>query len=297
MLWRPLFNVGFELGEMLLGHTDGLSESRSSRDQLLPYAESELGDDDTADCSEPVLYTASFEELAKNIIKYDTVIWLSISLMLVLAWGVGIIMLLYLPFKRYILQKDISSRKLYVTPSEIVYKVSRPSYVPFLGITTIERHVPLSLVIDIIIEQGCLQSRYGIHTFRIESIACGKAAAVDELQVQGVSNPSDLRKVVIAEASKVIQDSGISWKPNVVTTEAESMSMARTASLTEPPILRSPAKSVKMTASPRYAPIERRSILPSELLLNRIEEVNKSVKKIKFLIEKSHTQPEVEQLN
>lgn len=42
---------------------------------------------------------------------------------------------------------------------------------------------------------GCLQSRYGIHTFRIESIACGKAAAVDELQVQGVSNPSGLRKV------------------------------------------------------------------------------------------------------
>lgn len=42
---------------------------------------------------------------------------------------------------------------------------------------------------------GCLQSRYGIHTFRIESIAHGKAAAVDELQVQGVSNPSGLRKV------------------------------------------------------------------------------------------------------
>lgn len=119
-----LFPVtSFELGEMLMGHTDGLSESRSSRDQLLPYAESGLGDDDTADCSEPILYSASFEELAKNIIKYDTVIWLSISLLLVLAWGVGIIMLLYLPFKRYILQKDISSRKLYVTPSEIVFKV------------------------------------------------------------------------------------------------------------------------------------------------------------------------------
>ncbi|KAM5555174.1 hypothetical protein ABKV19_023191 [Rosa sericea] len=280
---------------MLMGHTDGLSESRSSRDQLLPYAESELGDDDSADCSEPILYSASFEELAKNIVKYDTVIWLSISLMLVLAWGVGIIMLLYLPFKRYILQKDISSRKLYVTPSEIVYKVSRPSYVPFLGITTIERHVPLSLVIDIIIEQGCLQSKYGLHTFRIESIARGKAAAVDELQVQGVSNPSDLRKVIITEASKVIQDSGISWKPTTVTAEGESM--ARTPSVTEAPILRSPAKSVKMAASPRYASIERRSILPSELLLNRLEEVNKSVKKIEFLIEKSHTQPELERLN
>ncbi|PRQ57875.1 hypothetical protein RchiOBHm_Chr1g0353101 [Rosa chinensis] len=275
---------------MLMGHTDGLSESRSSRDQLLPYAESDLGDDDTADCSEPILYSASFEELAKNIVKYDTVIWFSISLMLVLAWGVGIIMLLYLPFKRYILQKDISSRKLYVTPSEIVYKVSRPSYVPFLGITTIERHVPLSLVIDIIIEQGCLQSKYGLHTFRIESIARGKAAAVDELQVQGVSNPSDLRKVIISEASKVIQDSSISWKPTTVTAEGESI--AGTPSVTEAPILRSPAKSVKMAASPRYASIERRSILPSELLLNRLEEVNKSVKKIEFLIEKSHTQPE-----
>jgi hypothetical protein len=36
---------------------------------------------------------------------------------------------------------------------------------------------------------------YGIHTFRVESIAYGKAAPVDELQVQGVSNPGLLRKV------------------------------------------------------------------------------------------------------
>lgn len=43
---------------------------------------------------------------------------------------------------------------------------------------------------------GCLQSVYGIHTFRVESIASGKAAPVDELQVQGVVNPALLRKVV-----------------------------------------------------------------------------------------------------
>lgn len=42
---------------------------------------------------------------------------------------------------------------------------------------------------------GCLQSVYGIHTFRVESIAYGKAAPVDELQVQGVSNHGLLRKV------------------------------------------------------------------------------------------------------
>lgn len=42
---------------------------------------------------------------------------------------------------------------------------------------------------------GCLQSIYGIHTFRVESLARGKAAPVDELQVQGVDNPVLLRKV------------------------------------------------------------------------------------------------------
>lgn len=36
---------------------------------------------------------------------------------------------------------------------------------------------------------------YGVHTFRVESIAHGKAAPVDELQIQGVSDPDILRKV------------------------------------------------------------------------------------------------------
>ncbi|KAM1053034.1 hypothetical protein ACFX13_000603 [Malus domestica] len=69
---------------MLMGHTAGISEPRSSKGRLLPYAESsELDDIDTTDCSEQILYTAFFEELAKNNFKYDTVIWLSISLLLV----------------------------------------------------------------------------------------------------------------------------------------------------------------------------------------------------------------------
>uniref|UniRef100_A0A6N2MQB1 DUF7642 domain-containing protein n=1 Tax=Salix viminalis TaxID=40686 RepID=A0A6N2MQB1_SALVM len=108
---------------------------------------------------------------------------------------VGIILLLCLPIRRFMLQKDISSRKLYVTANEIVYKFSRPSIL-FWRVTTIEKRAPLSLVIDIIIEQGCLQSFYGLHTFRIESIAHGKAAPVDELRVQGVTDPGVLRKVL-----------------------------------------------------------------------------------------------------
>ncbi|KAL5565977.1 hypothetical protein UlMin_029141 [Ulmus minor] len=153
-------------------------------------------------------------------------------------------MLLYLPVRRYILQKDIFSRKLYVTPNEIVYKFSRPLFIPFCGITTIERHIPLNLVIDFIIEQGCLQSKYGIHTSRIESVTHGKATPVDELQIQGVSEPSVLRKVIITEASKTIQDVGKSWKPIALFAEGESM--AHTRYLTKgPAVMRSPVKSLK----------------------------------------------------
>lgn len=54
------------------------------------------------------------------------------------------------------------------------------------------RYLRLSLLMLV----GCLQSMYGLHTFRIESIAHGKAAPVDELQFQGVSNPGLLRKVI-----------------------------------------------------------------------------------------------------
>ncbi|KAJ6686211.1 PROTEIN putative-RELATED [Salix purpurea] len=224
---------------MFSGRNDDLSELGSSRDPLLAYPESELNAEDD---EEPILYAASFDELAKNHVKYDTVIWVSISLLLVLAWGIGIVMLLCIPIRRYMLQKDISSRKLYVTANEIVYKFSRPSML-FWRATTIEKCIPLSLVIDIIIEQGCLQSVYGIHTFRVESIVHGKAAPVDELQVQGVADPGVLRKVIITEASKNVQDFGKGWKPTSI---IEEESLSRVGSLSDGrAVFKSPPKSWK----------------------------------------------------
>lgn len=108
----------------MLGHTDRLSEPSTSKDQIRADSGSEFGDDEEEEnCSEQILYSVSFEELASNSIKYDTIIWLSISLLLVLAWGIGLLMLLYLPFRRYVLRKDFDSRRLYVTQSEIAYKV------------------------------------------------------------------------------------------------------------------------------------------------------------------------------
>ena len=77
-----------------------------------------------AEAEEPVLYSASFQEMEENFVKYQTAQWLLYSALLILAWGIGFFMLLYLPVRRYILRKDIRSRKLYLTPNAIVYKVN-----------------------------------------------------------------------------------------------------------------------------------------------------------------------------
>ncbi|XP_011093159.1 uncharacterized protein LOC105173182 [Sesamum indicum] len=270
---------------MLMGHAEGLPKLGSAKDLLLSDHVAEQGVDEEAEDPSQVLYTASFEELASKNVQYDTIIWLSISLLLVLAWGIGVVMLLYLPFKRYVLQKDIASRKLYITSKEIVYKVSRPSFIPFYGETKIEKHIPLSLIIDIIIEQGWLQSVYGLHTFRVEYISHGKAAPVDELQFQGVNNPGFLRKVLLTQTSKVIQDVGKSWNPI-----SGGESMYRMESLTlGPAVLRSPtpSKGRRIMGSPHHPPMEPQGIVPTGLMLHKLEEVNKSVKKLEFLIEKT----------
>ncbi|MED6217109.1 hypothetical protein PIB30_014566 [Stylosanthes scabra] len=269
---------------MLMGHADGLPELRSQKDHIFAEPISESGDDEEEDYLEQILYSASFEELASNSLQYDTVIWLSISLLLVLAWGVGLIMLLYLPIRRYVLRNDLSSRRLYITPTEIVYKVSRPSYIPFWGTVTIERHIPLSLVIDIIIEQGCLQSIYGIHTVRVESIARGKAAPVDELQIQGISDPDVFRKIIVTEALKSFRD--VHRKLSAPSRDVENMDHMPAA--TEGSVVsRSPSKSWKTGAA--YSALDRR--VPGGFLLNKLEEVNKSVKRLEVLIEKSHAPP------
>ncbi|CAA0813604.1 Unknown protein [Striga hermonthica] len=272
---------------MLMGHAAALPKLGSAQNLPLSDPISELDVDENIDDPSRVLYTASFNELASKNVQYDTIIWLSISVLLVLAWGVGIIFLLYLPYRRYVLQKDIASRKLYATTEELVYKVSRPSFVPFLGETKIEKRIPLSLIIGVITEQGCLQSVYGLRTFKIVSIAQGKAAPIDELQVQGVSDPGFLRKVIVTQASKAIQDAVGSWSNSSQVTESESMSRMESLTL-GPAVLRSPtpSKSWKTVLSPHHALQEGKGTIPTDLMLRKLEEVNKSVKKIKFLVER-----------
>ncbi|GLT62848.1 hypothetical protein SLA2020_354510 [Shorea laevis] len=102
---------------------------------------------------EPVLYAASFQEMEENFVKYLTVKWVLHSLLLILACGIGLFMLL-LPMRRYVLRKEIRSRKLYLTPNSIVYKVTRPIPFPCSGVLKQEKHVLFPSVADVVIEQG-----------------------------------------------------------------------------------------------------------------------------------------------
>lgn len=78
---------------------------------------------DVNEQGETILYNASFAEMEDKYIKYKTTWWVLTSLLLVLAWGIRLLMLIYIPILRYGLRKDFRSRKLYVTPNTVVYKV------------------------------------------------------------------------------------------------------------------------------------------------------------------------------
>ncbi|KAF5812459.1 hypothetical protein HanRHA438_Chr03g0097801 [Helianthus annuus] len=149
---------------------------------------------------EEVLYSASFLEAEDGFIKLKTTQWILYSLLLMLAWGLGLAMLLYLPLRRYILRTMIRSRNLYITPDAIVYKVTKPLPFPCFGVLKKEKHVLLASVADVVIEQGYLQSQYGVYSIRIENVDVRRPPS-DDVQIEGVTNPQAFRKAVLTRLS------------------------------------------------------------------------------------------------
>lgn len=104
--------MGWLLG-VIMGTTEEVVEIERLEKSLLEENERD---------AEAVLYAASFREMEQSFVKYQTLQWVLYSVLLILAWGIGFLMLLYLPVRRFILRKDIRSRTLYLTPNAIVYK-------------------------------------------------------------------------------------------------------------------------------------------------------------------------------
>ncbi|EXB38184.1 hypothetical protein L484_004089 [Morus notabilis] len=214
---------------------------------------------------ETVLYAASFQEMEDKFIKYQTSQWVLYSLLLVLAWGIGFFMLLYLPIRRYILRKDIRSKKLYLTPNSIVYRVTRPVPFPCFGVLKKEKHILLPSVADIVIEQGYLQSLFGVYSLRIENIGVRRPPS-DDVQIQGVANPSAFRKAVLMRLSSM---------------RSEAFSRQVSAIEDVPNSRLSQSKSVRQDSFSHTGDL---------ILLQKLEEVGTSVKRVQSLIEEQHPQ-------
>ncbi|XP_059633252.1 uncharacterized protein LOC132276026 isoform X1 [Cornus florida] len=223
-----------------------------------------------AEEEEPVLYRASFEEMEEKFVKYRTAQWVLYSLPLVLAWGIGLFMLLYLPVRRYILRKEIRSRRLYLTPNAIVYKVVRPVPFPCFGVLKKEKHVLLPSVADIVIEQGYLQSLFGVYSIRFENVGVRRPPS-DDVQIQGIANPASFRKAVLTRLSDM-RNEAFSRQVSTV----EDVSHLRT-----PTTWMSPSKSSKHDSFPQSGDL---------IILQKLEEVGSSVKRVQSLIEEQSPQ-------
>ncbi|KAL5068827.1 hypothetical protein RYX36_019714 [Vicia faba] len=200
---------------------------------------------------EAVLYEASFKETEKNFVKYQTVQWILYSLLLILAWGNGLLMLLYIPIRRFILRNDICSRKLYLTPNAIVYKVKRPVSFPCFGVLRKEKHVLLYSVADIVVEQGYLQSFFGVYSLRIENVGVRRPPS-DDVKILGVANPNDFRKAVMMRLSNI--------RNEIVSRQTSTLQDSSH-------LMMSPSKSL------RYDSTRSRELL----LMQKLEEVGSSV--------------------
>ncbi|XP_073034637.1 uncharacterized protein [Primulina eburnea] len=248
---------------------DGVAEiDRLERGLLLHEADIDIDDQD------PVLYAASFEESEENFVNYQTAYWVLYSLLLVLAWGFGFFMLIYLPLRRYILRRDVRSRKLYVTPNAIVYKVRKPVAFPCFGFLEKEKYVLLPSVADVVIEQGYLQSLFGVYSVRIESVGVRRPAS-DDVKIQGVTNPLAFRKVVLSQLSNM-RDEFFARQASAIEEVSTPRIGHSTVALMSPP-----------TKSPGF---DYFSQLGDTTILQKLEEVSSSVKRVQALIEEQNLQ-------
>lgn len=216
---------------------------------------------------EPILFAASFEEAEKNFMNYQTAQWVLYSLLLILAWGVGLFMLIYLPIRRHILRQDFRSRKLFVTRDAIVYKVTKPVAVPCFGVLRKEKHILLPSVADVVIEQGYLQSHFGIYSIRIEHAGVRRSPS-DDVRIIGIANPRTFRKAVLTRLSNMRNEAFSRQASNL-----EDIHILRRGHSSAG--LMSPSKSIRHEAVPHE----------EALILQKLDEVGSRMKRVQSLIE------------
>lgn len=270
---------------------DGRSEAEYLEAQLLTDLVSQIEYEESAG-SGKILHMATFADFERRFLNYETLQWIVISLLLILAWGVGVILLLYTPIRRYIMQQDFRSRKLYVTSDAIVYKVTKPAFLPWLGVSKIEKCILLHLITDIVLEQGCLQSLFGLHSIRIETLGQGPLDAYS-VSVCGITNPRQFRKVVLSAATAVKNDGSLptttpNRECNVIVGLSRLQSRGGSYSQSSP---RATVDTSRQMFSPYHASGHEGDVSATgEQVLRKLEDVRIYAKNIEMLVSKQQTE-------
>ncbi|KAL6622484.1 hypothetical protein ACP70R_032363 [Stipagrostis hirtigluma subsp. patula] len=238
----------------------GLPDERVEVEALERHLLAGLSSNDyDTNCENEILYDASFREMEDSFVKYQIAHWILLSVLLILAWGVGILMLLYLPIRIYVCRRDFRSRKLYFTPHAVVYKVNKPVAFPCFGVSKNEKYVILPSISDVVIEQGYLQSFFGVYSIRIESIGVRRPPS-DDVKITGVSCPHDFRKVVLLHLLNMRK---LNFSRKAVSDDQQSTSLNPISRSWGPPL--------------------------GDLILGKLDEVEISVKKMEALLQRFET--------
>lgn len=154
-----------------------------------------------------VLYRASFEEMEDTYVRYRTWALFFIGLAMIFAYGLGFLILLWIPVLRYIARQDLRSRRLYITSENVVYKNAPPACCPCFGVNRTEKHILLPLITDVVLSQSWFEAWFGIWTVTIENAGQGGGgggnnhAATPDLKIQGIYQPELFKKLLLRAAT------------------------------------------------------------------------------------------------
>ncbi|TMW86135.1 hypothetical protein EJD97_021905 [Solanum chilense] len=151
--------------------------------------------------------------------------------------------------------------------------VTRPVPFPCFGDLKKEKYVLLPSVADIAVEQGYLQSLCGVYSIRIENVGVRRSPS-DDLQIQGIADALAFRKAVLTQLSNL-----------------RSKAFSRQASAVDDTLNLQIGHSCTTSMSPSR-PIRHDSLSHSgdAAVLQKLEEVGSSVKRVQNLIEEHHLQ-------
>eukprot|EP00999_Lentomonas_sp_LEN2_P000014 NODE_1012_length_1061_cov_81.838330_g968_i0.p1 GENE.NODE_1012_length_1061_cov_81.838330_g968_i0~~NODE_1012_length_1061_cov_81.838330_g968_i0.p1 ORF type:complete len:284 (+),score=68.49 NODE_1012_length_1061_cov_81.838330_g968_i0:86-853(+) len=149
----------------------------------------------------PVLFEAEFGA-ESSFVSYCCWKFVFACLLGTLAYGIGFLGFFYMPIYIYIIRQEYRRRRLYITPEHVCFQTNRPWFCPCCGQSKREKHVLLGLVTDVILEQGCLQEKFGLWAVKLENAGQGNPEKPGcDMNVIGISNALTFKRAVLAAAT------------------------------------------------------------------------------------------------